>query len=934
MLMKILFTYIFLVFCGYSGYSQTISGKISDIATGEGLSGATVKIKGTNLATSCDGEGNFTLGVTAFPLTLQIVYIGYEKKDIRLIKLPESLLKIELKEKEMDVTEVEIISSRISEKEKESPITVESMGVKQIKESAQSTFYEGLGNMKGVDITAASLGFRVINTRGFNSTSPVRSLQLIDGVDNQSPGLNFSLGNFLGASELDLKKVDIVSGASSAFFGPNAFNGVISMESKNPFETPGLTFSTKVGERQLREVSFRLAQIIKNKKGEEKLAYKVCLFSMSAYDWEATNYNPSSDSKKGSGNPGRFDAINIYGDEVLAPGNDQYAVGKLKTEYLGLGDFYRSGYKEKDIVDYNTNNNKFNAAVHYKITPKTELIYGFNMGGGSTVYQGDNRYSLKNIRFWQNKLEWRQKDKFFVRVYSTKEDAGDSYDAVFTAMRINKASIDEGLWYKSYSSKWIRNFKGKAMNLPGYKGNDTTWVKDSLDYFLDLYNDSLTRWHEQNLINVNRYTYGAYEVGTNRFDSLKNDITSRNFTDEGTRFYDKSALYNFQAEYKFTNSWGDIITGASGRLYRPETRGTIFKDTGGVVIKNYEFGLYAGYDKKSKDNHWKFNFTARLDKNQNFNFLLSPAASVLYLPSKEHTFRLTVSRAIRNPTLADQYLYYNIGRAILVGNLEGFDSLITLESFEKYRNSLDPGMLVYQKVAPIEPEKVLTIDAGYKAEINKSLFLDFGCYYSIYQSFIGYNVGVFGRFDEFGFPKGPIQAYRLAANSRDKVNTTGINAGYSYFFKKYSFTGNYSFNTINLRDTDDPIVPAFNTPKHKFNLGFSGRECKLPWSDKKRFGFGISYKWIERFQFTGSPQFTGFIRSYDMLDAQINYVFPKQYLTVKIGGSNLMGFAPLFRNEGEQKLKTMFDNRNSQVYGGPSVGRLAYISLLFEVPSK
>jgi outer membrane receptor protein involved in Fe transport len=304
------------------------------------------------------------------------------------------------------------------------------------------------------------------------------------------------------------------------------------------------------------------------------------------------------------------------------------------------------------------------------------------------------------------------------------------------------------------------------------------------------------------------------------------------------------------------------------------------------------------------------------------------------LPSKEHTFRLTVSRAIRNPTLADQYLYYNIGRAILVGNLDGFDSLITLESFDKYRNSRDPGMLVYQKVAPIEPEKVLTIDAGYKAEINKSLFLDFGCYYSIYQSFIGYNVGVFGRFDEIGFPKGPIQAYRLAANSRDKVNTTGISAGYSYFFKKYSFTGNYSFNTINLRDTDDPIVPAFNTPKHKFNLGFSGRECKLPWSDKKRFGFGISYKWIERFQFTGSPQFTGFIRSYDMLDAQINYVFPKQYLTVKIGGSNLMGFAPLFRNEGEQKLKTMFDNRNSQVYGGPSVGRLAYISLLFEVPSK
>ena len=531
-------------------------------------------------------------------------------------------------------------------------------------------------------------------------------------------------------------------------------------------------------------------------------------------------------------------------------------------------------------------------------------------------------------------MEWRQKDKFFIRAYSTKEDAGDSYDAVFTAMRLNNASVDEGLYYKTYSAKWLKNFKGKAMNLPGYNGNDTSWVKDSLDYFLNFYNDSLTKWHEQNLINTNRYSYSAYEVGTNRFDSLKNDITSRNFTDQGTRFYDKSSLYNIQAEYKFTHKWGDVITGTSGRLYRPETKGTIFKDTGGVIIKNYEFGIYAGYDKKFKDNHWKVNFTTRLDKNQNFNFLLSPAASVLYLPSKEHTFRFTVSRAIRNPTLADQYLYYNVGRAILVGNLEGFDSLITLKSFDKWRNTLDVNQLVYEKVAPIEPEKVLTFDGGYKAALSKSLFIDFGYYYSIYKSFIGYNVGVVGRFDEFGFPRGPIQAYRLAANSKDKVNTTGFNIGYSYFFKKYSFTGNYSFNTINLRGTDDPIVPAFNTPKHKFNLGFSGRECRLPFTDKKQFGFGISYKWIQSFQFTGSPQFTGFIPSYDMLDAQVNYVFPKQYLTVKIGGSNLMGFAPLFSDNEDNKLKTMFNNRNSQVYGGPSVGRLVYLSLLFEMPGK
>ena len=35
------------------------------------------------------------------------------------------------------------------------------------------------------------------------------------------------------------------------------------------------------------------------------------------------------------------------------------------------------------------------------------MIYGFNLGNGTTIYQGDNRYSLKNIRFWQNKIEYK-----------------------------------------------------------------------------------------------------------------------------------------------------------------------------------------------------------------------------------------------------------------------------------------------------------------------------------------------------------------------------------------------------------------------------------------------------------------------------------------------------------------------------------------------
>ncbi|MBK9628014.1 MAG: TonB-dependent receptor plug domain-containing protein [Flavobacteriales bacterium] len=204
-------------------------------------------------------------------------------------------------------------------------------------------FYESLGTLKGVDMTAASMGFKVLNTRGFNSTSPVRSLQLIDGVDNQSPGLNFSLGNFLGASDLDVMKVDVIAGASTAYFGPGAFNGVINMTTKSPWAFRGLSASLKVGERNLSEAAVRYAHVFKNADGKERWAYKINLFGMRADDWRAENLDATSNSPTGITNPGRYDAVNIYGDEEVTTNNDYSRSTSDRATYPGLGRFLRNG---------------------------------------------------------------------------------------------------------------------------------------------------------------------------------------------------------------------------------------------------------------------------------------------------------------------------------------------------------------------------------------------------------------------------------------------------------------------------------------------------------------------------------------------------------------------------------------------------------------
>jgi iron complex outermembrane recepter protein len=914
---------------------NTLKGKVIDQRTGEELIGASITEKNNpSNGITTDFDGTFELKVDNIPVDLIVSYIGYKEiefnvtnnKDRLVIKLEEDAVTIDLG--------IEIKGQRIDEKKKESPLTVESLDAIAIKQTASTDFYSGLGSLKGVDLTTASIGFTIINTRGFNSTSPVRSLQIIDGVDNQSPGLNFSLGNFLGSPELDIQKVDLVVGASSAFYGPNAFNGVISMETKSPFYSEGLSASIKFGERELFETSLRYADVIKNKKNQAVFGYKVNLFFMKAFDWVADNYDPVSGSRSSANNPGRFDKVNSYGDE-FKPIFDESKVALFRPQ-AGMGVYHRRGYDEIDIVDYNTRNLKGNVGLHYRLKPSLneespELIYGFNIGNGTTVYQGDNRFSLRNITFFQNKLEIRKRNKYFLRMYNTQEDAGDSYDPYFTALLMQQRAKDDANWYSDYLFYWETNITPE-MRRNGYPelaydpltftfSFDSIaakqWLANNQNFLTDAHKNALQ--YSDNKVVAGKTT-NFYEPGTARFDSLFNSIISKksNKRDQnsGTQFFDRSALYHIHGEYKFEPSFTDAITvGANARLYTPNSEGTIFSDTAGVRITNHEFGIYTGFEKKFYKNQFKLNGTIRADKNINFDWLFSPAASLVYAPNVNNYFRLSFSSAIRNPTLTDQYLFLNVGPAILAGNLDGRQNLITTESFFDYLNTLSRDKLEYFNIEGVRPEKVKSFELGYRTTLFENTYMDASYYFSSYDDFLGFVIGVESEFDNLtGLPQN-VQAYRYAANSTNTVTTQGFSIGLNYYFKKYyMLAGNYSWNKLNKLDVDDPIIPAFNTPEHKYNISISGRDVVIKLGNKKiqNFGFNVNYRWVDSFIFEGSPQFTGEIPSYGLVDAQVNYTFKKLDSTLKLGASNI------------------FNNKVFQTYGGPRIGRMAYISLVYD----
>ena len=126
-------------------------------------------------------------------------------------------------------------------------------------------------------------------------------MQLVDGMDNSSPALNFALGNLLGMSDLDVKTVELLPGASSALYGANAFNGIMFMTSKSPFDDQGISVSLKGGltsqeaggNNEFTDFSIRMAHAFSN-----KFAAKATLSVLEGTDWTATDYRNTRGTEK------------------------------------------------------------------------------------------------------------------------------------------------------------------------------------------------------------------------------------------------------------------------------------------------------------------------------------------------------------------------------------------------------------------------------------------------------------------------------------------------------------------------------------------------------------------------------------------------------------------------------------------------------------
>ncbi len=233
------------------GPSIQLIGNLLDDQSGKAIAGASVRVRKIGIGSKTDDNGNFQLQLPSVPATLIFSHVNFETQEIRVINL--SPLSIRL-------TPISTILEEVKFKAKASPYSAinstyaaDRIGLKKIKQSPTTSIYDRISYVSGISTTSSSLTFKTPSWRGFNGSGSTRVNQLVDGMDNQTPGLNFFLGGFAAVSDLDFESIEVLPGASSALYGPGGMNGTVLINSKDPFIHEGLSIMVKQGIMHLGE---------------------------------------------------------------------------------------------------------------------------------------------------------------------------------------------------------------------------------------------------------------------------------------------------------------------------------------------------------------------------------------------------------------------------------------------------------------------------------------------------------------------------------------------------------------------------------------------------------------------------------------------------------------------------------------------------------
>jgi hypothetical protein len=143
--MRMYLLFLSLFFCSITFAQNSISGTVVE-SDSQPIFGANIKIVGEAAGTVTDIDGKFTLiSSKKVPFVIEVTTIGFISKRVSITSNNQKVNVI-LKEEQNLLNEIVVSASRTPERVLESPVTIERMGIADIKKSASATFSDGLEN--------------------------------------------------------------------------------------------------------------------------------------------------------------------------------------------------------------------------------------------------------------------------------------------------------------------------------------------------------------------------------------------------------------------------------------------------------------------------------------------------------------------------------------------------------------------------------------------------------------------------------------------------------------------------------------------------------------------------------------------------------------------------------------------------------------------
>jgi outer membrane receptor protein involved in Fe transport len=953
--------------------STTVSGSVKNAKSKELVSAVSVTVKGSSVGTFTDDKGTFRFSsIKNYPVTLVFSSVGFANKEVT-VNAAKTGVEVSLEPSFTLGNEVVVSASRVPERILESPVSIERVSTATIRNTAATNYYDILTNLKGVDVVAASLTFKSVGTRGFNSSGNTRLNQLIDGMDNQAPGLNFSVGSVIGLTELDVDNMELLPGASSALYGPGGMNGTVLINSKNPFKYQGLSFQIKQGINHV-DAAQRPTSAYNDwavrwaKKVTDKFAYKITAENMTAQDWlanQSNNYSRGTGSPNGITIPGwrgidpNYDGVNFYGDEtsqsLSSIASAVIAATGLPAANVSAFNSWLATNPAATLANYNAFLTAVGAGglvsagvspILYGASPSRNL-FGSQMVSRTGYAESDVLDPTTSNFKLTGSLNYMLTDKVeasfstYFGTGNTVYTGSDRYSLRDLKMAQFKFELKHKNWYiRAYathensgnsfngtiatrtfneawkpSSAWYPQYMAAYVSAITTPGVNSYFAHNAARTFADQGRPTGFIGNHPLFQSIVRTPIGKKVAGMNGL--------------EGGQFMDKSRLNVVDAQYNLTEALGlaksgtDFLVGFNTKQYQLNSEGTIFADTLGAININ-EFGAYGQLSQKLFKEIVKVTISGRYDKNTNFAGRFTPRASAVIKLKQDHNIRLSYQTAYRFPTTQNQWINLLVGGGTrLMGGLPqlrdyynfGGNPGFTLASVQAFGASAmagapNPTLLKAQNFGEFKPESSTSFEVGYKGLFGKMLLIDAYMYNSKYQNFIS-GVTVLQS-------RGSYNPMSLLFESQRIAYSISTNAPGEVTVKGWGASADFLLPknfTIGANLYSDEIgdLPAgFVSYFNTSKYRANLTFANSGFGTNNRYGFNLVYRTVSDFFYEGTFG-TGQMPGYKTLDGQVSYKFPAIKSIVKVGGTNLLN--KYYRTG----------------WGNPSIGGLYYVSFAYNV---